>query len=152
MHDRDGTVVADLDEHPGAEGTSRDRNPFALQSGAEGLVDGLRLLGAGGVREARPVALCRVREERELADDERLAVRVDHAPVEPALRVREDPQPRDLAGEALSGPLRVPLRDAEQDAEPRADGRDGFPVDEDARLADSLDERSQFSRASSARW
>ena len=93
-----------------------------------------------------------IRDERELADDERLAVRVDDAPVELALLVREDPEARDLAGEALGGCLLVPLRDAEEDAEPRTDGCDGFPVDEDPRLADSLDDRSQFSRASSARW
>lgn len=151
-HDRDGALVGDLDEHACAEGTSRDRDALPLEGGAERLVDGLRLFRAGGVREARPVALRRARDERELADDERLAVRVDDAPVEPALLVREDPKTRDLAGEALGGRLVVPPRDAEEDAEPRADGRDGFAVDVDARLADPLDDRSQFSRASSARW
>jgi hypothetical protein len=151
-HDRDRAVVCDLDEHAGAEGTSCDRDALPLEGGAERFVDGLRLFRAGGVREARPVALRRVRYERELADDERLAARVDDAPVEPALLVLEDPQAGDLAGETQGGRLVVSQRDAEEDAEPRADGGDGFPVDEDARLADSLDDCSQFSRASSARW
>ncbi len=150
--DRHGAVVPDLDEHAGAEGALCDLDALPFQGGAERFVDGLRLLGAGGVREARPIALRRVREERELADDERLAGRVDEAPVELALLVLEDPQPRRLAREARGGLLVVPLRDAEKDAEPRADGRESLSVDEDARLPDPLDDRSQFSRASSARW
>jgi hypothetical protein len=152
QHDRDRAVVGDLDEHAGAERAPCDLGALPIQGGAERLVDGRRLLRAGGVREARPVALPRVREKRELAYDERLAGRVDEAPVELALLALEDPQARRLAREARGGLLVVPLGDPEEDAEPRADGRDRLSVDEDARLPDPLDDRSQFSRASSARW
>ena len=121
---------------------------------AEVLVEGFGGFWPCGLREVRPSSplASAIRDERELADDERLAVRVDDAPVELALLVREDPQPRDLAGEALGGRLLVPLSNAQEDAEPRADGRDGFRVNEDPPLADSLDDRSQFSRVSRARW
>ena len=59
--------------------------------------------------------------QRELADDERRAARVEQRAVELAGVVLEDPQPRDLAGEALGVLLRVARGDAEQDEQARAD-------------------------------
>jgi hypothetical protein len=152
--DRDRAVVRDLDDHPGAEHACLGGKAEVAELLAERFVQRFGHVGPGRFREVRPGSLLAsaIRYERELADDERLAARVDDAPVEPALLVLEDPQAGDLAGETQGGRLVVSQRDAEEDAEPRADGGDGFPVDEDARLADPLDERSQFSRASSARW
>ena len=74
--------------------------PQLAERGAEMLVHALRRPQAEPLREAWPVALRRVGDERELADDEDRAARVEDAPVELALVVLEDPQPCDAAGEA----------------------------------------------------
>ena len=135
--DRHRAVVHDLDLHAGAEGAGRDRDPLLPERGAERLVERLGLLRPRGGREARAVALGRVGDQRELADDERRAARVEEAPVELPLLVLEDPQARDLAGEPVASPPRR-LGDAEQDAEPGADRADLAP--------------STRTRASRTRW
>ena len=66
-----------------------DRDAVAGKGGAEALDERLRDLGPGGVREAGPVALAGVGEQRELAHDEDLAARVEHRAVElPVVRCR----------------------------------------------------------------
>src|SRR5690349_11917190 len=136
--DRDGPVVHELDLHPGAEDAGRDLDAEVAQRRAERLVQRLRPLRAGGRREARAVALRRVGEERELADDERRAAGLEERAVELAGVVLEDAQARDLAGEALRSGGVVAGADAEQDAEPGADRSPGGR----ARADDALDDRS----------
>jgi hypothetical protein len=149
--DRHGPVVRDLDAHAGTEGAAGDPDALVRERGAEGLVERLGPLGRGRVREARAVALRQVGDERELADDERPASGVEDAAVELSFLVLEDPEPGDLRRQALRGRLVVAARDAEEDAESRADLADRLARDEDARLGDPLDDRPQLSSASRAR-
>ena len=102
----------------------------------------LRCSGRRRIREARPVAPARVREQRELADDERLAADVEERAVEAALVVLEDPQAGDLPGEPLGrfGRVFVPGTDEhEQAAAARADD---LAVDRDRGPRHALHDRS----------
>jgi hypothetical protein len=132
-----------VDRHAGAERASPDADALGCERGAEALVERLGTLGPGGVREARAVPLRRVGDKGELRDGERLAAGVEDAPVELAVLVLEDAQPGDAAGEPLSRRLVVRLRDAEKDADARADRRNDLASEFDARLADALDDGPQ---------
>jgi hypothetical protein len=137
--------------HAGAEGAALHGNSLSAKRVAERLVEPLGGHRRGRAAEARAIPLARVRDERELADYERFAADFEEAPVELPFLVLEDAQARYLAGQPRRGRLVIPLGDAQEDAEAGADGADRLPCDEDARLADSLDDRSQLSSASSAR-
>ena len=110
---------------PVSTGTPRSRSAWQ-----KCLVQRLRdCSGRRRLREVGPSSLLAfaIRDQRELADDERLAARVEERAVELSLGVLEDPQPRDLASEPLAVSSVVLARDAEQDADPGADlaaGRD----------------------------
>ena len=120
--------------------TPRDTGtPSPREHVAEHLVQRLCLRGIGRVREARAVPLPRVRDEGELAHDERLALNVEERAVEPAFLVLEDPQPRDLAREPARVLLAVAARHAEQHDDPRPGRADDALVDGDGGLAHSLD-------------
>src|SRR5581483_3907544 len=99
QHDRHRAVVDELDLHPRAENAGRHLDPERPQLGAVALVERLGDLRAGGAGEARAVAAARVREQRELADDERCAAGVEERAVEAARFVGEDPQLPRLARE-----------------------------------------------------
>ena len=66
---------------------------------SEPLVKALGLVRGSRVAEARAVALARIRDKRELADDERRAAGVEQAAVELTGVVLEDPQASDLRGQ-----------------------------------------------------
>ena len=87
----------------------------------------------------------RVRDQRELADDERRAADVEQGAVEVPSLVLEDPQPGDLAGEPLAPVAVVVASDPEQDADASADRAAG----RGARARHALDDRSH---ASSRMW
>jgi hypothetical protein len=95
----------------------------------------------GRVAEAGPVSLARVRDQRELTDDQSRAARVEQRAIELALLVGEDAQVRDLLGEPIGGLRAVALCDADEDAEPRADR----PARSRRGSADALDDGSQRS-------
>ena len=103
--------------------------------------------------KAGPVALVGVGDERELADDEDRAARVQDAAVELAFRVLEDAQAGGTAGEPAGLFLGVVLGDAEENAEAGADLADDVTVRDDTCGRDPLDDGPQryaASRASSA--
>jgi ribosomal protein S18 acetylase RimI-like enzyme len=104
----------------------------------EPLDERLRLLGPRRVDEARPVALAGVCDQRELADDERLAADVEERAVEAAGLVREDPQPRDLGSEAHRRLGRVFVPGTEQHEQPATARAHDVAVDADGRPRDSL--------------
>jgi hypothetical protein len=135
---RDRAVVDELDSHPRAEHACGDLDAEPAQLSAERLVERLGLPGRGGVREARPVALRRVGDQRELADDQRRAADVQQRAVEPPLAL-EDPQAGDLASEPLRVGGRVAARDAKEDAQARAD----LAARRDARARNPLDDGFQ---------
>ena len=84
------------------------------RSAAQKLLDQrLRLLRCGRSREARSVPLARVRDQRELADDERRPAGIEQRAVQAALVVLEDAQPRHFAGQAHRVVLAVLLGDSE---------------------------------------
>src|SRR5205814_1402392 len=87
--DRYRPLVRELDFHPSAEDARRDRDAELPERGAERLVQRLGLLGRRRGGEARTVALRRIRQQRELADDERGPAHVEEAPGKPAVLVRE---------------------------------------------------------------
>src|SRR5205807_2516405 len=91
QHDRDRPVVHELYLHPRTEDARRDLDAERPKRLAEPLVERLGLLRRGRGREARPVALRCVGEQRELAHDERGAAGVEEAAVETPLLVLEDP-------------------------------------------------------------
>src|SRR5215211_6613685 len=80
-----------------------------------------------------------VGDERELADDQRGARRVQHAPVELAILVLEDPQPPHLAREPHGLPLTVRPRDGGEHAQADSDLAPRVAVHHHARPRDALD-------------
>src|SRR5439155_21062681 len=121
-------VVHELDLHPRAEYSAANGNAERGELGAEMLIHRLRLLGRGGIAEARAVALLRVGDEGELRYDERRAAGVEQAAIEAAFVVREDAQARDLARETFCVGGFVAARNAEQHAHAGADLGDGPAV------------------------
>ena len=77
QHDRHRAVVDERHPHARTEDPACDRNALVLERNAEALVERLRLGRRGSVGEAGARSLARVGDERELADDERLAADVD---------------------------------------------------------------------------
>jgi hypothetical protein len=134
-----------VDGHASAEHSRLDVNAVAAELVAESLVEWLGPLLRGCAREvgaSSPLAFA-IGDKGELRDGERLAARVEDAPVELAVLVLEDAQPGDAAGEPLSRRLVVRRRDAEKDADARADRRNDLAGELDARLADALDDGPQ---------
>ena len=131
--DRHRAVVDQLDLHLRAEDARLHADAFRAERLDEALDERLRLRARRRVGEARPVALSRVGEQRELAHDQRLAARVDERAVEAALVVGEDPQPRDLRRKAHGrfGHVFVPGTDEHE--EPCAAHADGLAVDSHGR-------------------
>ncbi len=82
----------------------------------------------------------RVRDERELADNERLAADVEKGAVEATLVVGEDPEAGDLRGTADRCVLGVTARDAEQHEQPRVAGADDLAVHAHGGPGDPLDD------------
>jgi hypothetical protein len=139
-HDRDRPVVDQLDRHSRPEGAGLDRDADGAQPLAEQLVQRLGLLRAGSVREARPVPLAGVSNERELAHHERGAADVAHAEVEAAGLVLEDPQASDPRRKPACDVAVVSARDAEENAEAVVDLAHDLAGDDDAGTADPLDD------------
>src|SRR5262249_60719412 len=146
QHDRDGPVVDELDGHVLAEDAGRDGDALAAQLVAELVVEGLREVRRRGVHEARAVSLARIRDEGELAHDQRSAADVQDAAVELAAFVGEDPEPRDFSGGANSVGPRVIARDAEENDDAGCDLGGDDAVDANARLRDALADGSHLSR------
>jgi hypothetical protein len=117
--DRHRPVVYELDCHSRSEHSGLHRHAQCSKRVAEALVQRLGDLGLSRSRERRTVAFRSVGNQGELAHDERRASRVEQRAIELARLVLEDPQPRDLAGEAFSTRFRVPVGDAEQDEDAR---------------------------------
>src|SRR5207249_8459933 len=97
--DRHGPVVDEGDGHPRPEAALFHMHARIGEGCAEALVERLRLVRRGGEREARSVALARIRDQRELAHDERGAADVEETPIELAGIVLEDSESRDLRSE-----------------------------------------------------
>ena len=140
-HDGYRAVVDELDGHARTEDPGLNGNPFTPQRRAKVLVERLGLLGASGVAEARAVALPRVGDQRELADDERRAADVEDAPVEPSLLVPEDAKPRDLCGEVLRCRVVIGTCDPEQHDQAHVDLPADVIVDAHTRGRNSLADR-----------
>ena len=116
--------------------------PRARSDAQKLLVEPLGDLGLGCFGEARTVALLRVGDQRELADDERCTAHVDEVVVELPVHVLEDAKAGDTAGESLGVFGLVPARNAEQDAQAKPDLSHDLLGDHNPRLGDALDDRS----------
>ena len=136
--DSDRAVVDQFDAHPGAEDAGRDVDAQIAQRFAERVVDRLGHFRRGRLREARAIPLRRVRDQRELAHDQRFAAGVEQRAVEPALVVLEDPQPGHLFRQPHGGLQPIPPGDAEQHAETRSDLAGHFLPYAHARARDPL--------------
>jgi hypothetical protein len=105
--------------------------------------------GSAAWVEARAVAFARVRDQRELADDERLAGHVEERVIEAAVVVLEYPQSRELAGEPLGFCVRVAGGDTQQHDDSRSDLPRDLALDRRGRVPDALDHRAHgYSRPS----
>src|SRR5437016_11873978 len=117
------------------------------------LVEPLGALGRRGVGERGAPALAAVAVERELRDHEQRAAHLVERAREAARLVLEDAEPDDLPAERVGVALGIGVTDAEQHAEPVADGADERAVDRDARLADPLHDGSHGPRLKhDCRW
>ncbi len=123
-----------------AKTPSSTRTPEGAERLARLPVEPARLVGRGGVHEARAAALAGVGVERELAHHERRAVGVEEREVHLSRGVLEDAQPGDAVGERHRLGVAVALADPEEDQEARADGADRAALDRDRGLADALEE------------
>jgi type II secretory ATPase GspE/PulE/Tfp pilus assembly ATPase PilB-like protein len=112
------------------------------KSSAELLVERLRDLRRRRVGEARSTTLRDVREQRELADDERLSAHVAERAIEPAALVLEDAQLGGLPREASRDVRRVADGHPEQDEEAGPAPGDPLSGDLDKGLAHTLEHRS----------
>src|SRR3954453_14305168 len=140
-NDRDGAVVDELELHPRAEAaTLHGAHTLRREAVADPLVERLCQLGGSGLTEARAVALRSVAVERELADDERRATRVEQARVEAAGGVGEDAQARQAGGQPVGLGLTVPAPDPEEDCETRADRADHCALDAHLGARHALDD------------
>src|SRR5207247_10063737 len=91
------------------------------------------------VWSSAPLASC-IGDQRELADDERLAADVEQAEIELARLVLEDPQPGNLFRQTLGIGNLVTGRDSQEHAKAGAGGADRFATDDDACSQDALND------------
>ena len=98
------------------------------ERGREAQVEPLREVGRRGSREPRSTPAARVREERELADDERVPADIEQRPVRPTLLVGKDPQLGHGPGESVGGCVVVGRPNPEEHDEPAPDFAHGFVV------------------------
>ncbi len=124
-----------------SEAASSHLDALGCERVAEGLVERFGRVRRGRGGEAGSVPFGRVRNERELADDEGSSTLVQNAPVELPLVVLEDPQAGDLPGQPPGDGRVVAARDAEEHAEPAADLADRLAVHEDPGAGHPLHDR-----------
>jgi len=140
--DRHRAVVDKLEFHVRPEDAGLDRNPEIAQRLAEVLDQRLGDIGTCCLRETGSSSLLTsaIGEQRELADDERLAAGVEEGAVEAAGVVGKDPEPRDLARKAHGrfGRVVVPGTDEHHEAPPARADHLGLDPDRTARY--SLDD------------
>ena len=120
---------------------------------AEGVVERFGDLWPRCLGEVGPSSLLAfaIRDQRELADDERLAADIGDAPVELALIVLEDPKPGDTPAEPVSVVRTVVDGHAEEDAKALSDSSDLLAVDGHRGRSDPLDDRAHGHVLSSER-
>jgi hypothetical protein len=138
-------VVDELELHPGTEHPRLDVDALRAQRFAEVLVQRFGLFLRCRIAEIRPSSLLAsaICDQGELADDDGFAAGVEHAAIESALVVLEDPQSRDLPGEPVGRCKVVAAGHAKEHAEPGVDlGHDLVP-DEHTGECDALDDRLQ---------
>src|SRR5215208_898925 len=133
----DRTVVDERHLHVGAEGAA-----LGAEGRSHALIERLRVGRRRRVDEARPVALARVAVERELGDAQQLPADVPDRAVQLPLGVLEDPQPLELAGQAIGLLGCIAGPHPEQHQQSRADPRHLLTADLDRRAGDALDECS----------
>ncbi len=120
--------------------TGLDLNPEPAQLVTKAIVEWLCGRRLRGVREARAVSLPRLGEQRELADDERRAAGVEQRTVEAAPWVSEDPEARDLSGQAFRLRFAVTAGDADEHEEALGDLGPHGSVHANGCPADALDD------------
>src|SRR5207237_8639140 len=123
QHQRDRSVVQQLDGHLGAEGASLDPKPAGAKPGDEAIEQRTALLRPRRLEETRPVLAAGVREQRELRHDQHGGAHLHGAEVELPGIVAEYAQLQDLVHEVVRVPLLVALCHAHQAAIARADRR-----------------------------
>jgi hypothetical protein len=139
-NDRHWAVVHERNVHSRSEHTRLHRYALSAQRLTEALVERLRDLWTSRLREVGPSSLLvsAIRDERELADDERVAADVDQRAVETVGLVPEDPEPRDLSSKPEGFVLSVLPGDPEQDQEAVSALPDDLATDRDRGPSDPL--------------
>src|SRR5690606_36834983 len=149
--DRDGSVVDECHLHVGSEAPVGDTRAESGYLPRELLIEAAGVVGSSGAGKPRAVAAS-LGGQRELADDQRLALHVEQGSVHPPLVVREDAQVHRLARQTPGLLVGVALHGADQHEDSRADLADDFVIDGDRCACDSLDEASHGCAASYANW
>ena len=97
---------------------------------------------------ARPSATARVRQQRELADHQQLALDVGEREVRPAVGILEEAQAEELVGHPIHGGRIVRRRDADEDDGSATDSAQLRSPDADRCPGDALDDQAHRSRES----
>src|SRR3990170_8603064 len=138
--ERDGAVVHELDLHVLSEGASSHGGAPSLERPGEGLDAGEGHLGRRSAVPGGSASPTDAPVQRELRDDEELAVDVGHGAVHLALGVLEHTEVDDLLGQAVVFAEPVLAPDADEEQEPGADLRDQLTADAHRRARHALEQ------------
>src|SRR3989442_15740692 len=123
-HERHGPIRLEHDAHEGTESPLLDREVFAAQHSAEGIVQTSTDVWRCRRREVGTATVTRVAVERELRDDEYRAADVGDRPSHLPSLVIEDAEPGDLRRETLAVLCAIVGSNAQEHDEAAADPRD----------------------------
>src|SRR3989440_6875048 len=112
QHQRDRSIVHQLDSHLGPAGAGPHRQSAGAKPRDEALEQRLALLRPGRVEETRPVLAAGVREQGELRHDEQGRLHLRGTEVELPGIVAEHAQLQDLVGQVVRIALLVGIRHA----------------------------------------
>src|SRR6266851_7959474 len=121
-HERDRAVVLDADTHDGSKAPCPGFYSALAEALDEELIELLRAGGIARLQEARPAAAAHVGEQRELGNNQRLALHVDQAQVHLPRLVGEHAEVDDLVRQPPHAGFIVITRRTDQQHKTAADG------------------------------
>ena len=129
QHDRDGTIVVNLDQHVLLKDARPDMDATSFEKASECLNEWLGDVGWCGVGESGAAALAGARIESELADDEGCSSRVEQGQIELAGVVGENAEVGAPLGEVAGIGFGIVLADSQEDHHSVVDRGDWPPLD-----------------------
>ena len=129
---RDGTVVDQLDIHVLLELTGLDGNPLPAHFGHETAVQLIGLIGTRRGHEAWTATLATVGDQRELTDDQHLAVNVGQRTIHFSVTILKHAQAGNFLGQVNNILLVVIVRDSQEHQKAAFDLTDRVAVNPNA--------------------